>query len=809
MNDAPDLLSDLRDVPVGSYAGLSYSGMHDSALAVVAPDGEPVFAASLERLSRAKQDGRWPQALLAAVPWSRIAGLAVSVSRELSGDEPAPSPIHPLRRRATRPRRASHGAAFFDALARLPIAPVHVPHHLSHAASAHWASGFERSLCLVYDGGMSNETCFGGLYAGHEGRPLATLDHFENHLHANVTQLYSAVTAALGFTPQKHEGKITGLAGYGQPGDDCRAVLLRAWLESDELEGMFSWRHLYGEAEPAELVVDGSRMAHFRRLLEPFEREDVAATLQQLTEEHVRALVDAIRKLHPDEQGLCLAGGLFANVKVNQCVASAGFRDFFVAPPMTDDGTALGAAWQLLAMQRGHLRVASAPVSMYLGPQSSSTSARSTVADLKLKVTTPAAPAKRIAALLARGRTVGVYQGRSEFGPRALGNRSILAPADDGINDTLNRRLSRTEFMPFAPIVREEDAGACFDLDPNVLLACRYMTVTVPCLSAMRERCPGVVHVDGTARPQLVAAAHNPLIHAVLGEYKRLTGRPALVNTSFNVHEEPIVCSVEDALRGFFESGLDDLYVEGVGLVRREDNPGAELYFVRAKCERQGGRIRELARGLRDSVPHAGGSGALFVAGKSLQPYLVTGFHAPEPWGAWSCGRHARMVLPVAAPGEGRHELHLRMNVRIFPDLLPLAPVLSVVVDGELAGLVLFRHNAPLAHDLDFYVPSQAEHCDVRFELTHSASPAEGSGGNDLRELGFGLSGFGISVSAASASESTSRPTPPRIWGGGVDGRAGERHASDSAQPEAPGSADPFRPGPNPGRIARPARHAP
>jgi len=167
--------------------------------------------------------------------------------------------------------------------------------------------------------------------------------------------------------------------------------------------------------------------------------------------------------------------------------------------------------------------------------------------------------------LLAKGAVVAVFQGAAEFGPRALGNRSILAQASDAeINKSLNERLSRTEFMPFAPMTRIEDAEMCYRDIGRVRSSAAFMTVTVNCTDSMQRESPAVVHVDGTARPQLVTRESNPLIHSVLGYYKAITGKLAIVNTSFNIHEEPIVSSPEDALRGFFESGLD-LPVHGGG----------------------------------------------------------------------------------------------------------------------------------------------------------------------------------------------------------------------------------------------------
>ena len=177
----------------------------------------------------------------------------------------------------------------------------------------------------------------------------------------------------------------------------------------------------------------------------------------------------------------------------------------------------------------------------------------------------------RIARLLAAGKVVARFHGEAEYGPRALGHRSILSQATDpGINDWLNRRLQRTEFMPFAPVTLNEYRHDCYiDID-RVASAARFMTVTCDCTESMRSQSPAAVHVDGTARPQLVRRSDNPDLHAMLTAYHELTGIPSLINTSFNMHEEPMVCTPADAVRAFRAGRLDALAI-GPFLVEAED----------------------------------------------------------------------------------------------------------------------------------------------------------------------------------------------------------------------------------------------
>lgn len=187
--------------------------------------------------------------------------------------------------------------------------------------------------------------------------------------------------------------------------------------------------------------------------------------------------------------------------------------------------------------------------------------------------------AARIARCLHEGRVIARFAGRMEYGPRALGNRSILYHArDPEVNQWLNHRLGRTEFMPFAPVTLYEARQRFYKNIDGCADAAEFMTITVDCTDAMKELCPAAVHVDGTARPQLIRRDVNPGYYAILEEYEKLTGTPTLINTSFNMHEEPIVCTPEDAVRAFLEGGLDGLAI-GPYLVMRsavEDSRGGE-----------------------------------------------------------------------------------------------------------------------------------------------------------------------------------------------------------------------------------------
>jgi len=570
----------LDQTPSQSVLGINYSGMHDTSIAIVAPDGTPVFAVSLERITRVKQDGRPPHVLLEKIPWNQISKIAVSTNISLDLSRDAESKININSLPSLRPHGWKHEQPFYDFINDLPCEKVFIGHQLSHASSAFWGSEFEEALCLTCDGGMYNDSYFGGVYQCNREKGIVPLDNFSVMKLRMVTSLYTFVTALLGFTPNKHEGKITGLAAYGKPSNRCK-ILLERWFGEDyyKLESNLRWIFMYSSTTPPQFLPDSSTLQPFKNEIKDIPQEELAASVQAFAEQYVLKILENINNQGWISENICLAGGLFANVKINQRVAETGFKQIFIAPPMTDDGTALGAAWQ--ALSSGPSFNPKALNSMYLGPSYHKEEIQHHISEKKIQIQKLKDTPREIASLLAEGAVVAIFQGAAEFGPRALGNRSILAPATDPeINHTLNEQLKRTEFMPFAPISRIEDADKLYQNINRVRHAAKFMTVTVGCKEKMKATCPATVHIDGTARPQLISRNQNPLIHDILTQYHKICGIPALVNTSFNVHEEPIVSSPEDALRGFFLSGLDYLYLDKVGLIPYKGNEAAAIIYL-------------------------------------------------------------------------------------------------------------------------------------------------------------------------------------------------------------------------------------
>ena len=410
-------------------------------------------------------------------------------------------------------------------------------HHLSHAANAFYASGYERALIVTLDGygsGLAGSICIG------EGKRIRRI-HKVEYPHSLGT-FYESVTSSLGFKPTRHEGKIVGLAAYGDPNILLDAVLSRF----QQTSGDFRLRE--------------SNNIYFSRYLSTlFPKIDVAAAYQRVLEivatNYVRHYVQ-----QTGIDTVVLSGGVVANVKMNQRIFEIPeVRRIFIYPNMGDGGCGTGAAF-LVSQQ--HLQEREAYQAVYFGPDYSDDLIASELqaAGLTFEHVTPIEPI--IARLMHDGNVVARFNGRMEYGPRALGNRSILYHASEPeVNQWLNQRLGRTEFMPFAPATLYEERHRCYDNIDGAEHAAQFMTVTFDCTDFMKRTCPAAVHVDGTARPQLVRADTNPSFYRIIQEYYRLSGIPSMINTSFNMHEEPIVNSPSDAIRAFLQGNLDYLAI--------------------------------------------------------------------------------------------------------------------------------------------------------------------------------------------------------------------------------------------------------
>ncbi len=434
-----------------------------------------------------------------------------------------------------------------------------VEHHTAHAASAFRTDEVDEALLITADG-VGDDVCI--TFSEGRGRTIRNLKRF--FYPNSFGQFYTACTQVLGFKAGRHEGKITGLAGYGTRNEALLAKVEATFFEED---GFRLGKRFYSEGFPRPRkgmlseMRKGKPLLHaieyrnykapLRRLLEGHSREDVAWAFQHLLE---REMVRLAREISPGPiRNIGLAGGVFANVKLNMALSQELQPEhLYVFPAMGDGGLCAGAALEVAA---------AAPHPMpnaYLGTEFDADAIAETLErHPELEVGRPDDLAGFVARQLAAGKIVARADGGMEYGPRALGNRSILYQCDDpSVNDWLNSQLDRTEFMPFAPMCIYEDAEDYFLLRPGEKRACEFMTLVVNCTEKMKRECPAAVHVDGTARPQLVREDQNPGMYAILQAYKSLTGVSCTINTSFNMHEEPIVRTPEQAINAFQRSHL-------------------------------------------------------------------------------------------------------------------------------------------------------------------------------------------------------------------------------------------------------------
>jgi carbamoyltransferase len=449
------------------------------------------------------------------------------------------------------------GWIFRERLSKLPqllrdehgiAAPVRFyDHHYCHATAAYYTSGFDEALVVTLDGG--GDGLSGSVHLGRRGRlqKLGEVDSFNS-----LGNFYSYITVLCGFKAERHEGKITGLAAYGEP---HYADLLREFI-GYRVPGRISYLVPMYHRSALRLLRE--------RLPEDFDRADLAASVQLVLEEVATAFIRHWLK-RTGMRRLALAGGVFANVKLNQRLHELQeVESIFVHPAMDDGGLSVGSALAAMAEEgpgstgsmMGRLP------DVYLGPSYESGEVARAIETNGFEARRDERIHETIADKLAQGYVVARFTGRMEYGPRALGGRSILYRADDpSVNDWLNARLRRTEFMPFAPATLAEHAHRCFENLEGAEDPARFMTITFDCTEEMKRRSPGVVHLDDTARPQLVDRETSPDLHAILTAYHRRTANPSIINTSFNIHEEPIVCTPEEALRVFELGHIDYLAI--------------------------------------------------------------------------------------------------------------------------------------------------------------------------------------------------------------------------------------------------------
>jgi carbamoyltransferase len=425
----------------------------------------------------------------------------------------------------------------------------HVDHHFAHAISAYSYSGFEDAAIVVMDGRGAWEAT--SIWRGSDGRIEHVLTiNWPNSLGL----LYAEFTGFLGFTPNADEWKVMGLAPYGKPGVDLSCFLdpkeSPYKVHADRLTGngggpYSGWPAALGS--PREPESDISDL-----------HKDIAYAVQGACEAAMMSVVRlALEKTR--SRNLCLAGGVALNSKANGKIAASGIVDnIFIQPAAADDGVALGAA--LAPFLGGGQRLPSKPMRhAYLGPSFEDASIEAGLKTYKIRYSSLSDPAATAAEMISQGKILGWYQGRMEFGPRALGSRSIIAdPRDPEMNAKVNKAVKFREWWrPFAPSLKKEAA-------PDYLESAYdspFMILTAQVRPEKRSIIPSVTHVDGSARPQTVERGVNPLYYRLIEEFGKRTGVPVVMNTSFNLRGEAIVHTPTDAIRTFFSSGMDALII--------------------------------------------------------------------------------------------------------------------------------------------------------------------------------------------------------------------------------------------------------
>ncbi len=564
-----------------------HTGSHDAS-ACLFRDFELIAAVSLERLTRRKNDGvhagrPMPDAAIdevlavggvtraevdvvaasrALFPASLytitgLPALALALDRLRGKGKPLLLVDRMMRKQRTLDAGLVFDGARFLAENGFSRARLHFyNHHLAHALAAYFHAPAEFALLHTADGGGD-----GVAYSARLGSPSGLQDLFggdEGLLGPkradSVGLMFAGFTQALGFIANRHEGKLVGLAGHGAP------------VAADRIESHF-------RVEP-----DGQIRAGFRSnraiaetaaaICAGLSREDAAASVQEATERLMSASLRRLVERHGARR-LAVAGGVYANVKMNRRIFEEVAEELFVFPAMGDDGLPVGGALDFLMQERGYPEwfAARRPLRHVFWGRDHHADPEALArgrADVTLRPEEDEALVAAVVEALGQGKAVALHEGRMEFGPRALGARSILAsPVRRDINDSLNARLSRSEFMPFAPVALAEAADEVFDLAPGMRAAARFMTITCNVKQAWRERIPAVVHVDGSARPQLIEREPRTLYRRILERWREATGLPVLVNTSFNVHEEPIIDTPEQALAALAQNRVDLLVVAG------------------------------------------------------------------------------------------------------------------------------------------------------------------------------------------------------------------------------------------------------
>jgi carbamoyltransferase len=540
----------------------------ETSSACLIKDGEIVSAVSEERFTRKKLDNSFPyQSIQYVLEYGKCSIEDVEVSYAWSKGfdlklletylerysicSDSEKEIFHQRVNTDIDRDKSNLKEFFKWVSDNKIKKVnHYYHHESHAASACLLSPYDSGVCLTADGrGDFESLVIWKFDRNNIEKPLEKI--FSTTTIDSLGYFYGRITGLLGFSPMRHEGKITGLAAYGDPVIAMPLMQKMIFFDNGQIKSnLGDFYKPYFKPYSDVLIKEISN----------FKKEDIAAAAQKHLENLLCEVLDyQLRKNNIEETNLMLAGGVFGNVKATQKLKQMPqIKNVFVQPQMGDGGLCLGSA--TLSQHQNGIHVKPMK-NVYLGPHVNLNDIH--LLSNKFVIDECENIHQMMCNDLMDNKVVGIVRGRMEFGPRSLCHRSILyKTSDKSINDWINKRLNRTEFMPFAPVVRDEVAKKCFldYTDDDVTL--NFMTSTIDCTEEFVKKCPAVCHVDKTARPQIIKKNTNKFMWYLLKEWEKISGELGLVNTSFNAHEEPIICNIDQSLEALNNNRIDVVYIE-------------------------------------------------------------------------------------------------------------------------------------------------------------------------------------------------------------------------------------------------------
>lgn len=532
-----------------------FFGAHQYSTALI-KDGKILYAVENERITRVKHGYSWfesPKASYVAI--EKATGIKLEDVDYIAISDPGQF-RYDLDSYNNSPDKVANYYFFKQKLKVFNKPIILFEHHQCHAAVGYYLAGFdEKTLIVTMDGG-SNERNYSTVWLGEKGEMTKVHQNIEP-LEGSLGCIWFELCKHFGYTPVKDEGKIMGLAPQGKLNQDFYNILDEVCKYQGNLR--FSTPHNFPLAHWAFKQCEGNGFFDT-----PEKKADIAFTTQKHFEDQIIPYIKDIKARYPEHKKLVLSGGIFANVKANQRInEECGFEEIFIAPPMGDEGLSLGAAmlasWNLGDWDHQPTK------DVFFGFEY--TDEQVMDAALKFKVKAKGRytnDMEFVVSELTNRKIFGIFNGRFELGPRALGNRSVIMEATDRSNHSyLNQRFGRDETMPFAPIVLHEKAEEVFDIKSSKF-ASEFMTLCHNVKEEWKEKIPAVTHLDGTARPQVVRVDVHPVFYNILHFYNKQTNIPVLINTSFNGHGEPIIDTPEQAFAHLEKGSIDYLIINNM-----------------------------------------------------------------------------------------------------------------------------------------------------------------------------------------------------------------------------------------------------